>query len=109
MVGSDRGRWPPACEQPTGAQHLRLQIAYRPHFVTSVKSHAERNVLLGALVGLTKSREGQEMAAALVDVDEVVRVEEATVGEADGVKVRPEVRNIFYKRNQVQSQIIIDR
>ena len=49
------------------------------------------------------------MAAALVDVDEVVRVEEATVGEADGVKVRPEVRNIFYKRNQVQSQIIIDR
>ena len=32
---------------------------------------------------------GQEMAAALVDVDEV-RVE-ASIGEPDGVKVRPEV------------------
>ena len=34
--------------------------------------------------------EGQEMAAALVEVDEV-RVE-ATLVEPDGVKVRPEVR-----------------
>ena len=39
---------------------------------------------------MTISEEGsQEMAAALVEVDEV-RVE-ATIGESDGVKVRPEV------------------
>lgn len=41
-------------------------------------------------MGLTISEKGgQEMAAALVEVDEV-RVE-ATIGEPDGVKVRPEV------------------
>ena len=56
-------------------------------------------------MGLTKSEKGgQEMAAALVEVDEV-RVE-ATIGEPDGVKVRPEVSKPPTNLNNKQNWII---
>ena len=52
---------------------------------------------------MTISEEGsQEMAAALVEVDEV-RVE-ATLGKPDGVKVRPEVSKTTNKFEQFEQQ-----
>ena len=64
---------------------MRLRISLSSPLVT-----CKVNIATGAELGLRRRSEGGEvMAAALVDVDEV-RVE-AIVGEAEGVKVRPEV------------------